>query len=578
MIMYFTPVFSEKCICDFDICTWWHRDFEINTKNPVGPHNVRRSRRYNVQVAKHSTKDFYDSFVYESIPRNGNGRIQNPWDLPHSDTLDPNIDDGISIEEAEQINLSWSQFVYNRDVDVKISHVDGISLGPISNIIIRPSHLVYNVSINEGSVIIHIPKDDKGHKFSIEFKDDLYSYCSNRFKYVKNGDLVGLEPRNGLLIFASPPLTRNMVPDMNATNTHVMKPGPINNNDLGSSEIIYFPPGVYWVNQVDKQDDVYGKYGQNHIKLHPNTYWVYFGAGSYVKGAIEYTTQNKNFYATGFGVLSGEHYVYQANIQLNYSAVKSDQFSLRMWSHNSIKRGQMWFCVGPTISSPPFNTLDFRPSDSSLTISDYKQVGSYFYQTNGPQIYSGSVIRDVFYHVNDDAIKTYYSNVLVERVIVWKCHNDPVVQMGWSWRNISNVTVDSLFVIHTRYFKSETFVPSAIIGASPFYSPDQKVRPEASVSVTFSNLICEGLCPSLVRIVPLQSYNNLLILNASFPDGLMRNDIGRSIVSKQKNIKMGIKIMNWFIAGEKVTMSNFKTDSLGRFDIDSSYWGQWSIN
>src|SRR5690349_11936704 len=120
---------------------------------------------------------------------------------------------------------------------------------------------------------------------------------------------------------------------MNAGNTKTMSPGPINEGDWGSSEILYFPPGVYWMNSNQRGESP--KFGENHIRLHANTKWVHFAPGSYVKGAIEYSTKS-NFYATGHGVLSGEHYVYQANVATYYQAIKSDHTSLRMWWHNSI--------------------------------------------------------------------------------------------------------------------------------------------------------------------------------------------------------------------------------------------------
>ena len=69
---------------------------------------------------------------------------------------------------------------------------------------------------------------------------------------------------------------------------------------------------------------------------------------------------------------------------------------------------------------------------ASSTWSDYKQVGAFFFQTDGPELYAGSTAHDVFYHTNDDTIKIYYSNVAVRRVVVWKGHNDPVIQMGWA--------------------------------------------------------------------------------------------------------------------------------------------------
>jgi hypothetical protein len=322
------------------------------------------------------------------------------------------------------------------------------------------------------------------------------------------------------------------------------------------------------------------KIGENHMRLHPNTRWVYLAPGAYVKGAIEYATKS-NFYATGHGVLSGEHYVYQANPATYYQSVKSDVTSLRMWGHNSLGGGQTWYCQGPTINAPPFNTMDFHgSSDITTRISDYKQVGSFFFQTDGPQMYPNSQVHDVFYHVNDDAIKTYYSGVTVTRATIWKIHNDPIVQMGWDTRDVSGVILRDLHVIHTRYRRSETYVPSAIIGASPFYMPGRSVDPSKSISITIDGLVCEGLCPALIRITPLQNYRDFKIENVAFPDGLQTNSIGtgRSIVPASSGLRFGVTISNWTVGGQKVTMSNSQVGSLGQLDIDSSYSGQWSIS
>lgn len=354
-----------------------------------------------------------------------------------------------------------------------------------------------------------------------------------------------------------------------------MTPGPINNGDWGSKPILYFPPGVYYMNQDTNGSS--GILGANHMRLSPNTYWFHLAPGAYVKGAIEYFTQ-ENFYATGHGVLSGEHYVYQANVAEDYVAIKSDSTSLRMWWHSNLGGGQTWHCMGPTIAAPPFNTMDFHGNDDITSrISDYKQVGAFFFQTDGPQNYPNSIVHDVFWHVNDDAIKTYYSGASISRATIWKCHNDPIIQMGWTVRNVQGVTIDTLNIIHTRYIKNETYVPSAIIGASPFYSSGQTVDPSQSISMTISNIVCEGLCPSLFRITPLQSYENFVVRNVAFPDGLQNNSIGtgESLIPAASGVTMGLEISNWTVAGAKVTMDNY--DSLGQFSIDSSYWGQWSI-
>eukprot|EP00927_Polykrikos_kofoidii_P087124 TRINITY_DN995_c0_g1_i2.p1 TRINITY_DN995_c0_g1~~TRINITY_DN995_c0_g1_i2.p1 ORF type:complete len:598 (-),score=55.55 TRINITY_DN995_c0_g1_i2:48-1841(-) len=568
---------ANRTICTEDLCTWYHDHGEVNTKTRVKPGNVRQSHRYRVKVGFAGEGCFpFNSFVYESMPRNGNGRIYSPWDLPNSHTF--RGDDGISIEADEGITMAWSQFVYTRAVDIKIFRSDGWPLPSIADVVIRPTSIRYSLwNSVDGGIVIRIPADPNGRKFSVEFADDLYTYITDGIEYAHfMGMPVGTEPRNALLIFASPPLPSDMVPQMHASNTTTMVPGPINTDDWGTLPILYFPPGIYWLNQAASGDAP--KFGENHIRLHQNTHWVHFAPGAFVKGAIEYSTK-QNFYATGHGVLSGEHYVYQANPTSFYQAIKSDYNSLRMWGHYSLGGDQTWFCVGPTISSPPFNTMDFYgSSDISVKISDYKQVGAFFFQTDGPEMYPNSEVHDVFYHVNDDAIKTYHSGVTLSRATIWKCHNDPIIQMGWDSREVHDVRIDSLNVIHTRYINSDPYVPSAIIGASPFYQGGT-ADSRKSISMTISNVICEGRCPALFRITPLQNYENFVVTNVSFPDGLQGSGVGlgQSIIPAARGIRMNLEIDHWTVGGQVVTMSNFQSDSLGQLNIDGSYWGQWKI-
>ena len=280
-------------------------------------------------------------------------------------------------------------------------------------------------------------------------------------------------------------------------------------------------------------------------------------------------------------MLSGEHYVYQANTALNFTSVKDDRLSLRMWRHGSIAPSQTWHLRGPTLAAPPFNSMDFdgEVSKCSVSISDYKQVGAFFFQTDGPEMYPGSRVRDVFYHCNDDALKLYYCNVTIRNATVWKVRNDPVIQMGWAARDLHGIRVAGLRVIHTRYCTSpDDNVPPAIIGASPFYSKGQTRRPDWTISAWLSDIVCEGACPALMHITPLQNYN-LTIDSVAFPGGLQRNPLGlgRGEVRPAPGIRMGLRIKNWTVEGQAVGMRNFQSDKLGQFDIAAQYWGQWEI-
>ncbi|KAF9885304.1 hypothetical protein FE257_013021 [Aspergillus nanangensis] len=569
---------SASTHCGTDLCTWWHDTGEVNTATAVAPENVRQSRQYLVQVAIAGTDQFFDSFVYESIPRNGNGKILKPGDSDGSFS----DDDGISIELDAAINMAWSQFEHSQDVDVRILRRDGQPVD--SDVTIRPTVTTFETQHVAGALVVRVPADPNGHRFSVEFANDLFTYRSSGDAYTTDGsgEIVGVEPRNALLIFASAFLPDDLVPAQNGQDTKVMTPGAFSVADIAASPIVYFPPGVYWIDSTPL--------GLAHIKLDPATYWVHLAPGAFVKGAVEYTTAHRDFYATGHGVLSGEIYVYQANADAGYTAVKSDLTSLRMWWHRGVQGGQVWHCAGPTISSPPFNTMDLKDGsvdreDISVDISDYKQVGAFFMQTDGPQMYTNGVVRDVFYHCNDDAIKTYHSGVTASRLTVWKVFNDPVVQMGWQPRDVKGVSIDGLYIVHTRYRKSETYVPSAIIGASPIYDGAPTLNPDMAISISVKNVVCEGPCPGLFRLTPLQNYVDFKVEGVQYVDGLIGGSvpIGDSIIATTsdtmypgaEDLSMQLDISDWTVGGEKVTMENAET--LGQWHVNAAYDGQWSI-
>lgn len=203
-------------------------------------------------------------------------------------------------------------------------------------------------------------------------------------------------------------------------------------------------------------------------------------------------------------------------------------------------------------------------------------MGSYFYQTDGPTLPPSSVLSDAFLHVNDDAVKAYHSDQTVERVVVWKGHNDPVIQLGWVVRDLKSIRIDQLHLIHSRYRRDEMVVPSALIGASPFYnSTGQHVDPTKAIRLNVTNVVCEGPSASLMRITPLQSYLDVHIDNLSFPDGLQPIAGESRVPAAPVPISMGLHITNWTVSGQLVTMHNFQ--AIGRLNIDLSYWGQWGI-
>lgn len=385
---------SNSTVNNEKLQTWWHDVGEINTKSPVQPGNVRQSHLYTIQVTNADDQIYYDSFVYETIPRNGQGNILDPTD-PSSTT---DAGDGITIEAEIGMTMSWSSFLYSEDVWVKVHRLDGFQI-QADSVIIRPTNLGYTISAAGGDYFVRVPYSASGSKFSVEFYDNLYTFqdsCSGgscSYAYEEQSDdtlpVMGIEPLDSLLIFASPFEDASLIPDATSSEALTVSEGLISGLDTTTAKTVIFNPGVYYAT------------AEAYLNLSSSVDWLYFAPGAYVKGAVEYHTSSSLIRATGHGVLSGEQYVYQADPTDGFQNHNVDASPLRMWK-GTVPSGQQttWVINGPTVNSPPFNSMDWYGDNTLLSVlcTDYKQVGGFFGQTDGMQMYPGSIFKDIFYH------------------------------------------------------------------------------------------------------------------------------------------------------------------------------------
>lgn len=587
--------------------TWWHETGEINTRTPVADGNVRQSHKYAVQVASlANASTFYDSFVYETIPRSGKAKLC----CPDQSTI-CDADDQISIEDDIGVTMGWSQFLYGSDVVVKVERLDGAAVST-SNITLRPTNLGFNISAHNNYALIHIPytPDTNGARFSVEFADDIFDYHaqddSSNSHYVQNvnqtGDyyvesytdsmpIVGREPLNSLLIFASPFPSSDKVPS-NTDDVYRVTPGLVSSLEGVTQSVVSFGPGVYWFT------------GQNRAVLSSSVSWVYLAPGAYVKGAVQYQNSDSPLKATGFGVLSGEQYVYQANFEDGFCNSKSDSSSVKMWRGTNVTASQSWTVSGITTNAPPFNSMDFyenngntAPDGFSIQASDYKQVGAFYGQTDGLEMYTNGHLSDLFYHSGDDTVKAYYSNVLAERITVWKTSNAPIVQLGWEPRNINNITIDQLNVIHTRYTSTEAPYPRALVGSAASYeNPDSTSTADVTAVIsnfTVSNARAEGISPALISMNLLSHLEGMTIQNAWIEEFSPITDLGTSTVTGftdanngnqtvamgTESDAIGLSIQNYRVGDTLVSFDNYNWNatSIGALNVESIYWGKWDV-
>jgi hypothetical protein len=526
-----------------------------------------------------------NSFVYETIPRNGQGNIITPGD-PDSETDD---DDAITIEADIWITMAWTHFLYSTDAWVKITRQSNRTSNA-SNVIIRPSNLDFKMKDDAaGNIYVLVPYRSQGYRFSVEFQDNLYSYhdsCDTTIcdfvqdwhpdgpNYVQeltdDMPVMAVEPHDALLIFGSPMPSAYLVPDASSPDTYIVPPGRVPDLINVGKKNVYFAPGTYWMTATD------------HSVLSESVEWVYLAPGAFVKGAFEFTTNASTIKATGHGVLSGEQYVYQANTAHQYQNIKSNADSLRMWSGYSSPDNQQTFVLaGVTTNSPPFNSIDFKGDLQTISIDqwDYKQVGAFFGQTDGTTLHTGSSVRDTFYHSGDDTIKTYGSNILVRNLVVWKGKTAPVIQFGWQSRDMRNVTVDGVDVIHMKY-SSNTSHPS-IIGSNQVYGHPENDTSTADLDNTvrdvyFGNIRAEGIGGNLMRIVPLAHYENITIESVSlerFSDrsnGIYRSELPLWEDGEGNVVSItGFTLRNYTVGGEVILplLGNTGPFALGGLNI-----------
>ncbi|MFD6126463.1 hypothetical protein, partial [Streptomyces hydrogenans] len=374
--------------------TWWHDNHEFNTSSPVANDKVRRSSFYDVQVATAAAPGTrYDSFAYMSIPRSGKGKIGYTKE------------DGAEFSASANLTMSWSSFQYSTDVWVDVSLKTGQSISSADQVKIKPSTLNFEKQLVDGDTVrVKVPYNQAGYRFSVEFDPQLYTAYNDMSGPANdagklttasggNNRAIHTEPRNSMMVFAEPAPTGaeqdRLIPTAASGSTYYPPQGQVTNLNTITEEIVYFRPGTYYMTS---------KY---HALLPKQVKWVYLAPGAYVKGAIRFPNDTQGLYkVTGYGVLSGEQYVYEADTNNNYDhlsgASNCHSSCVKMLQFESAPgRQQHLDLQGVTINEPPYHSFVVYGDEQtfSMRVENYKQVGSWYWQTDGIELYRGSTMK-----------------------------------------------------------------------------------------------------------------------------------------------------------------------------------------
>lgn len=608
------------------IHTWTHGKASTATEGAVARDEVRQSPFYSVRVAPATAPDqTQDSFTYLSVPRNG------------QDKSGYTAEDGADYAAQTKATMSWSTFEYDKEVLVYVTLLNGAAVKDPSEITVRPtSTAATNVKVeaiedNGRTARIRVPYSADGYRLSVEFPSQTVSTYTDKDGLLgeesTSRTFLESEPRNAMLLFVQPPAPKGTVPDAGASDVLSMTPGDISglNTTAGadtSKSTLYFGPGVYSMGEASLPE------------LPSNISRIYLAPGAFVKGGFHFADNwAAEYQVTGYGVLSGEEYVYEADTLGGFTSFQNQNHPEYRDAEKKVKADCHADCAKPlrlssasgkaqhltlqgiTIKEPPFHSFVVYGDESTfaMDVSNYQQVGAWYWQTDGLEVYSNpgagrSTLKNSFFHANDDVFKLYHSAVDLTNNVVWKGQNGPVFQWGWTPRDVNDVTVTGTEIIHSRMFSRDVAHNSCVFNSARSWQDTGATNtadPSRTVSnLTFTNTHVEGSVNCAIRVYALSNTENITIDGLTI-DGWNGQSIDRTqsqlqpLTDKEgRQVRFGstdgtVKGLN--LRGYKVgrgggatgvkptgyttvTTDNneWQSDRPGRLNFDADLWGRWT--
>ncbi len=316
-------------------------------------------------------------------------------------------DDGGDEFRNPRRSFSWSTFSFSGEVVVEVK----LKNKSFKSVVIRPKRNGIAPEVLDDHTI-QFRVSEPGAKLSIEFDHDT---------------------TNALLLFADPPEATATIVEPEGQSVYRATPGQA--LSIGGAMSVYFGPGLYDIGywQVPAQVER-----------------IYLAGGAYVYGALDVPGRG-SFTLSGRGVLSGGKFVWRAKKgTLEHMGSECWSDCLRLVELHDVPAALI---DGVTLVEAPYYSLTPRGS-TELDMRNFKILGAWRWNTDGPDIPQGGTVEDCFVQANDDMFKVYHSDVTVQRCVAWQMHNGAVVQMGWNVKSFENVSIHDLDVIHAEWIWS----------------------------------------------------------------------------------------------------------------------------
>ena len=377
----------------------------------------RQGFPYRVEVSVKGKDDFHRSYLNVTKP--------NPDYRASTSSSGSHHNYGADHFVANNRKFFYTTFSFHGPITVRVKRLDQPFID-LSKISLKPER--YNLEIRKvDDRTIEFDLYQSGKKIWVDFGDARFTH-EGWEHYV----------RQPLMIFADPLEKPQMVVEPDQPNTRVIEPGHGIPQEI-QEEFIYFSPGVHdigvWV--IPK-----------HIRK------IYIPGGGLVKGSLVWLggknhPQQFGVQILGRGILSGMGFRWRENKntgsfeedshRCHAECVKMLEFFA---GHNLVE--------GITIADQSYHMV-FNVASAPTDYINFKQIGAWYTETDGIELYQGGNIVDSFMQNYDDGLKIYHSNSRVENLVFWKFGNGGLIQMGWATRQIENVLVRNIDSLQTEW-------------------------------------------------------------------------------------------------------------------------------
>ncbi len=289
-------------------------------------------------------------------------------------------------------SIHWGHFSFQGKVKVTVQVNKDIEGKEIK---VYPSR--HNIKVTKQDTNCFSFVLDRPGQFSVEIGEDGY--------------------KEGLLIFADP-----METDVPA--------------DLPKWKVIEKGDKTLFSTLSVQDSALYFKKGVHDIgvyKIPSNIKRIYLEGGAWVFGSFIMDGKAcSNVKIYGRGILSG------ARLHLRESHMVE------------AKNGADGIIVdGIVIADYSFFAVRLLGTDNEVSWT--KIVGGWIYNCDGIAAYANSTIRNCFIWANDDNIKIYRDNIVVEDVVCWQLDNGAIFQLNWSNSVARNCRVSRVDIVRAEW-------------------------------------------------------------------------------------------------------------------------------